>query len=174
MRDEAAFVEFAQAVRGRLRRAAYLMCGDWDLASDHVQEGLIRVYVAWPRLVRAGGEYAYARKAVVSAFLDHARRRSSSEVVAESDPARPSEQDVAESVTARAALMSALADLPPRQRACVVLRYFEDLSVADTATALGCSEGTVKSQTSRALASLRAMFDGSPVGELVTEGAPSW
>ena len=55
MRDETAFVEFAQAVRGRLRRTAYLMCGDWDQASDHVQEGLIRVYVAWPRLTRAGG-----------------------------------------------------------------------------------------------------------------------
>ena len=85
MRDEAAFVEFAEAVRGRLRRTAYLMCGDWDQASDHVQEGLIRVYVAWPRLTRAGREYAYARKAVVSAFLDHARRRSSTEVPAEPD-----------------------------------------------------------------------------------------
>jgi RNA polymerase sigma factor (sigma-70 family) len=70
--------------------------------------------------------------------------------------------------------MSALADLPSRQRACVVLRYFEDLSVADTATVLGCTEGTVKSQTSRALVSLRSMFDGSPLGELVTEGAPPW
>lgn len=174
MRDEAAFVEFAQAVRGRLRRTAYLMCGDWDHASDHVQEGLIRVYVAWPRLTRAGGEYAYARKAVVSAVIDHGRRRSSTEVVGEPDPGVPSGQDFAESVTARAALMSALADLPPRQRACVVLRYFEDLSVADTAAVLGCSEGTVKSQTSRALVSLRSMFDGSPLGELDTEGASSW
>ena len=66
MRDEAGFVEFAQGARGRLRRAAYLLCGDWDQASDFVQEGLIRVYVAWPRLHRAGGELAYARKAVVS------------------------------------------------------------------------------------------------------------
>jgi RNA polymerase sigma-70 factor (sigma-E family) len=171
MRDEAAFVEFAQAVRDPLRRTVYLMCGDWDQAADHVQEGLIRVYVAWPRLTRAGGEYAYARKAVVSAFIDHARRRSSTEVATDSHADVPSTQDVAESVAARAALNSALAGLPPRQRACVVLRYFEDLSVTDTATTLGCSEGTVKSQTSRALASLRSMFDGSPLGELVTEGA---
>src|SRR5512145_1967932 len=98
MRDEAAFVEFAQAVRGRLRRTAYLMCGDWDHASDHVQEGLIRVYVAWPRLTRAGGEYAYARKSVVSAVIDHGRRRSSTEVVGEPDPGVPSGQDFAESV----------------------------------------------------------------------------
>ena len=170
MRDEAAFVEFAQAARGRLRGTAYRWCGDWDQASDHVQEGLIRVYVAWPRLTRAGGEHGYARKAVVSAFLDHARRRSSTEISVEPDPDLPSGQDVSESVSARAALMAALTDLPPRQRACVVLRYFEDLSVAETAAALDCSEGTVKSQTSRALTSLRSMFDGSPLGELMTEG----
>jgi RNA polymerase sigma-70 factor (sigma-E family) len=174
MRDEAEFVEFAEAARRRLRRTAYLLCGDWDQASDHVQEGLIRVYLAWPRLTRAGGEHAYARKAVVSAFLDHARRRSSTEVAAEPDPDLPSGQDVSEQVSARAALMAALARLPSRQRACVVLRYFEDLSVADTAAALGCGEGTVKSQTSRALVSLRAMFEDSPVGGLMTEGAASW
>ena len=98
----------------------------------------------------------------------------SGEVPTEPDEARTSGHDLAESVTARAALMAALADLPPRQRACVVLRYFDDLSVADTASALGCSEGTVKSQTSRALDSLRSMFEGSPAGDLVIEGAASW
>ena len=76
---EAAFTEFATASRTRLRSTAYLLCGDWDRASDHVQEGLIRVYVAWPRLVRRGGELAYARKAVVSSFLDATRKRSSTE-----------------------------------------------------------------------------------------------
>src|SRR4028119_257574 len=124
MRDEAEFVEFAEAVRGQLRRTAYWLCGDWDQASDHAQEGLIRVYVAWPRLTREGNEYAYARKAVVSACLDHSRRRSSSEVPTEPDRNVASGQDVAESVVLRSALMSALAGLPPRQRACVVLRYF--------------------------------------------------
>ncbi len=171
--DEAAFVSFAEAARPRLRRTAYLLCGDWHLASDHVQEGLIRVYVAWPRLTRQGGELAYARKAVVSAFLDSRRKRSSTEVPSEA-LARRSGQDLASSVTARAALLAALRQLPERQRACVVLRYFEDLDVAATAAALGCSQGTVKSQTSKALGSLRSMFDGSPFGELVTEGATSW
>jgi RNA polymerase sigma-70 factor (sigma-E family) len=173
VRDEAAFVEFAHASRDRLRRTAYLLCGDWDQASDFVQEGLVRVYVRWPRLVRHGGELAYARKAVVSAFLDHKRRRSSTERPQEADPTASSGEDVATAVTTRAALMAALADLPPRQRACVVLRYFEDLSVADTAALLGCTEGTVKSQTSRALFSLRSMFEDSPLGEL-SEGAVSW
>ncbi|QNN53742.1 SigE family RNA polymerase sigma factor [Nocardioides mesophilus] len=174
MRDEEAFVEFAEAARGRLRRTAYLMCGDWEQASDHVQEGLIRVYVAWPRLKRAGREYAYARKAVVSSFLDHARRRSSTEVPTEPDHDVASGQDLAESVALRAALMAALTALPLRQRACVVLRYFDDLSVADTAAVLGCSEGNVKSQTSRALASLRSTFDGAPIDGLTVEGATSW
>ena len=174
--DELAFVEFAQAARPRLRRTAYLLCGDWDLASDHAQEGLIRMYVAWPRMRRTGGEHAYAKRAVVSAFLDSVRKRSSKEYATEADASLSSGEDVADSVVARRALMVALAELPPRQRACVVLRYFEDLDVAATAAALGCSQGTVKSQTSRALDSLRSMFNESPVGELVilNEGTSSW
>ena len=172
--DEAAFIDFAEAARPRLRRTAYLMCGDWHLASDHVQEGLIRVYVAWPRLKRQGGELGYARKAVVSAFLDSRRKRSSGEVPTETDASAASREDVASDVTARAALTAALRRLPERQRACVVLRYFEDLDVAETAATLGCSQGTVKSQTSKALHSLRSMFDDSPFGELVTEGVTSW
>lgn|SRR5689334_10264151 len=174
MREETDFVEFAQGVRDRLRRTAYLLCGDWEQAADHTQEALIRVYVAWPRIQRAGHEYGYARKAVVSAFLDHARRRSSRELPAAIDQERAGGTDVAEGVTARAVLMSALATLPPRQRACVVLRYFDDLSVGATATLLGCTEGTVKSQTAKALTSLRQHFQGSSFGELITEGANTW
>ena len=174
MRDEEAFVEFAATAGARLRRTAFLLCGDWDRAADHAQEGLIRVYVAWPRLTRAGGEHAYARRAVVSAFLDSARRRSSTEVPTELDHDPPSGHDVAESVASRAALMSALAELGPRQRACVVLRYFEDLSVVETAAALGCREGTVKSQTARGLASLRDILGAATTGGPVTEGALPW
>lgn len=173
MRDEAAFVEFAASARDRLRRTAYLLCGDWDRASDLVQEGLVRVYVRWPRLERRGGEMAYARRAVVSAYLDQVRRRSSTERPQEDDHAVSSGEDVATAVATRQALMAALEQLPPRQRACVVLRYFEDLSVEQTAALLGCTEGTVKSQTSRGLFSLRSMFEDSPFGELV-EGAVSW
>ncbi|MGB0102434.1 MAG: SigE family RNA polymerase sigma factor [Nocardioides sp.] len=167
---DAAFTEFAAASRSRLRSTAYLLCGDWDRASDHVQEGLLRVYVAWPRLVRRGGELSYARKAVVSAFLDSARKRSSTERPTADPPDRGSGDDLARSVADRAALMAALASLPQRQRACVVLRYFEELDVRETAAALRCSEGTVKSQTSRALASLRAMFEDASRDELVVAG----
>ena len=79
---------------------------------------------------------------MVSAYLDHAGRRSSTEHPQEADPTLASDEDVATAVATRAALMSALAQLPPRQRACVVLRYFEDLSVEQTAALLGCTEGT--------------------------------
>ncbi|WP_435743203.1 SigE family RNA polymerase sigma factor [Nocardioides sp. SYSU DS0663] len=174
--DDAAFTEFAAAARSRLRSTAYLLCGDWDRASDHVQEGLLRVYVAWPRLARRGGEIAYARKAVVSAFLDASRKRSSSERPEPALRDRASEEDLASAVADRAALLSALGRLPRRQRACVVLRFFEELDVRETAAALGCSEGTVKSQTSRALASLRAMFENDVRDELVVagEGSTTW
>src|SRR5262245_37429081 len=167
---DAAFTEFAAASRARLRSTAYLLCGDWERASDHVQEGLIRVYVAWPRLVRRGGELAYARKAVVSAFLDATRKRSSTERPTSERPDGASAEDLAASVVDREVLMAALARLPGRQRACVVLRYFEELDVRETAAALGCSEGTVKSQTSRALLSLRAMFEHASRDELVVAG----
>ena len=167
---DAAFSEFAAANRARLRGTAYLLCGDWHRASDHVQEGLLRLYVAWPRLVKQGGELAYARKAVVSAFLDARRKRSSSERPTSEPGERASGEDVASAVADRDALMAALARLPERQRACVVLRYFEELDVRGTAAVLGCSEGTVKSQTSRALASLRAMFEDASRDELVVAG----
>ncbi|WP_109507998.1 SigE family RNA polymerase sigma factor [Nocardioides speluncae] len=166
-RDDESFTEFAAVARRGLRNTAYLLCGDWDRASDFVQEGLIRVYVAWPRLTRNGGEHAYARRAVVSAFLDAARKRSSRELPAEPDPHLNTGVDLAAIVAETATLKEALRELPARQRACVVLRYFEDLDVRATAQVLGCSEGTVKSQTSRALATLRSMFDDASLEELV-------
>jgi len=164
--DEQAFTEFAVASRTRLRRTAYLMCGDWDRAGDHVQEALVRVYLRWPRLQRQGGELAYARRAVASVVIDESRRRSSRELPAPPDPTRATTEDVAAAVTDRAALLAALGGLAPRQRACVVLRYFEELDVRETAAVLGCSEGTVKSQTSRALAALRSTFESASRDEL--------
>jgi RNA polymerase sigma-70 factor (sigma-E family) len=163
---EQAFTEFAHASRTRLRRTAYLMCGDWERSRDHVQEALIRVYVRWPKLQRQGGELAYARRAVASVVIDESRRRWSRELPAEADPTRATAEDVAATVTDRAALLAALAGLPPRQRACVVLRYFEELDVRETAAVLRCSEGTVKSQTSRALAALRSTFESASRDEL--------
>ena len=163
---------FAVSTRERLRSTAYLLCGDWDRAADHVQEGLIRVYLAWPRIEKRGQEVAYARRAVVSAFLDASRRRSWRERPSLIGDLSPSTEDLATQVTDRVALLSALDQLAPRQRACVVLRYFEDLDVRQTAATLGCSEGTVKSQTSRGLDALRASIHLGTDDELPLSDRP--
>lgn len=155
-RDDESFVEFVSASEQRLRRTAYLMVGDWHLAADVVQEALARMYVAWPRLERGGGLPAYARRAVMSAVVDHKRRRWNQERPGEV-PDRPAESDPAPED--RDLMLRALRAVPPRQRACVVLRFYEELSVAETAEALGCSTGTVKSQTARGLDALRAELE---------------
>jgi RNA polymerase sigma-70 factor (sigma-E family) len=157
-RDEVAYVEFVTASQQRLRRSAYLMTGDWQAATDAVQEALVRVYVAWPRLQRNGGLPTYARKALVSAVVDAHRRGSTRKKYEDRLPIEAERADHADDYVERSVLLDALAGLAPRQRACVVLRYFDDLSVADTAEALGCSEGTVKSQTSKAIDNLRRVL----------------
>jgi RNA polymerase sigma-70 factor (sigma-E family) len=156
-RDESEFVAFAEACRPALRRTAYLMCGDWERAADITQDALVRVYVAWPRLVRDHGLRAYARRAVVSVAIEQARKRSSREVPTAHVGDLPVE-DPAGQVVDRLFLMTALAELPARQRACVVLRFYDDLSVEAVAEALGCRAGTVKSQTARGLDALRAAY----------------
>ncbi|GAA3550810.1 SigE family RNA polymerase sigma factor [Kribbella ginsengisoli] len=154
---EAEYVDFATHHAGRLCNTAYLLCGDWRRAEDATQEALLKLYRNWPRLHHKGATGAYARKVVVSTTLDSLRRRSSTEVVggetyfaSTADPADP-----VGLLENRLLIIKALAGLPPRQRACVVLRYFDELSVEETAEALGCSTGTVKSQTLRALEKLR-------------------
>ena len=166
-RDDEEYASFVTGSQRRLRGTAYLMCGDWALASDITQEALIRVYVAWPRLEsRMGGAHAYARRCVVNVAIDRTRKRSNSEVpdVESRFERRDPGPDPSTSVTERESLVAALRLLAPRQRACVVLRYFEDQSVSETARLLSCSEGTVKSQTARALATLRQslVLDNEP------------
>jgi len=164
-REESEFVSFAQACRPALRRTAYLMCGDWERAADITQEALVRVYVAWPRLDQDHGLRAYARRVVTSVAIEQARKKSTHEV----PTAHPTDRPVDDHTTVvadRLLLMTALAELPPRQRACVVLRFYEDLSVEAVAEALSCRTGTVKSQTARGLAALRAAYERHG-GELV-------
>jgi RNA polymerase sigma-70 factor (sigma-E family) len=151
------YVEFVTHHANALCRTAYLLCGDWRRAEDATQEALIRLYRVWGRIQRRGAVAAYARKVVVSTTLDGLRRKSSQELVggedyfaAEADTADP--LGVLEN---RLVITQALAELPPRQRACVVLRYFDELSVDETAAVLECRPGTVKSQTLRALEKLR-------------------
>jgi RNA polymerase sigma-70 factor (sigma-E family) len=152
------FVEFASSSHERLRRTAYLLCGDWHRAADITQEALIRIYLAWPHIERKDCLAAYARRAVMSVVIDQARKLSSTELPALAVDETPSAHDPAAEVTDRLSLVQALVRLPQRQRACVVLRYFEDLSISEVAAQLGVTTGTVKHQTYRALASLRRMF----------------
>ncbi|GAA0609424.1 SigE family RNA polymerase sigma factor [Kribbella sandramycini] len=151
------YVDFVRHQANALCRTAYLLCGDWRRAEDATQEALIRMYRIWSRIQRKGSVSAYARKVVVSTTLDGLRRKSSQEVVGDSEmfSGQPDPADPLGVLENRMVITEALATLPPRQRACVVLRYFDELTVEETAIALDCRPGTVKSQTMRALEKLR-------------------
>jgi RNA polymerase sigma-70 factor (sigma-E family) len=151
--------EFDELVAGRahaLRRTAYLMCGDWHQAEDLVQVTFMKLHASWHRIRRQEAFDAYLRKTLLRACIDEKRRarwrrEAPTDVLPEVADPRPEPDGV------RDVLVAGLKRLPPKQRATLVLRYFEDLSVEDTARALGCSTGTVKSQTSKGLTSLRAI-----------------
>jgi len=158
-RDPADFAEFAAARAQALHRAAYLMVGDAQLAQDLVQEALTKTYVAWPRLRDPSKAEAYCRKAITTTAISWFRRRGWNNE-------RPTERlpdagtgSATDAFVERAAVWSALTALPPRQRAAVVLRFYEDLTEAQTAEAMGCAVGTVKSQVSAALSTLRDLLD---------------
>jgi RNA polymerase sigma-70 factor (sigma-E family) len=159
------FRDYATSRRADLRRTAYLLCGDWYLADDLVQDALARLYVRWRRVRGRGEVDPYVRRMLVNGYLATFRRPWRREVATAELPDRagPVEPDG----DARDALLRALAGLKPSQRTIVVLRYWDDLSVEQTAVALGCSTGNVKSQAARGLAHLRAAL-GS--GVVATEG----
>jgi len=159
--EEDEFREFATEQAGSLRRCAYLFCGDWHLAEDLMQSTLIKMYRAWPKVRRQESLRNYARTVLLNTWLDEKRRpwrRSelSDGVVPDAADAS-TDPSVAEARGwARELVHAALLELAPRQRAALVLRFFDELSIAETAAVLGCSQGTVKSQTSRGLDALRA------------------
>jgi RNA polymerase sigma-70 factor (sigma-E family) len=156
---EAAFSEFAAAVAPRLFRSALLMCGDWHLAEDLVQTTLGKLYVAWPRVERAQAPEAYARGTLTKTFLSYKRVRRNAETptVDVGDLARA---DPGADAGARLELFAALRTLEPVDRAIVVLRYWEDRSVTETARDVKLSEGAVRTRASRALARLRTELSG--------------
>jgi RNA polymerase sigma-70 factor (sigma-E family) len=156
--DDAEFEQFVDAHARELRRTAFLMCGDWQRAEDATQDALVKLYVAWSRLERAGGLRAYAHRAVTTAVLDQGRRPWRREVATTTVP--DSGTDPIERVDRRLAVVHVLQRLPERRRQCVVLRYFADLSVEETALQLGINAGTVKSQTARALEQVRTSLVG--------------
>ncbi|GIH04181.1 DNA-directed RNA polymerase sigma-70 factor [Rhizocola hellebori] len=156
--DDDGFREFVRARLGPLSRVAYLLTGDHHGAEDLLQSALIKLAGRWKRLAAEGYPEAYLRKVLyhehVSAWRSRARRPEVS-ILPLAD--RAAHTDEAADVVRRLVLRQALDKLTRKQRAVLVLRFFEDLSEADTAQALGCSVGTVKSQTSYALGRLRVV-----------------
>jgi RNA polymerase sigma-70 factor (sigma-E family) len=147
---EQAFRELYVGRAPALRRTAFLLCGDWHQAEDLVQVAFEKLYASWHRVRAAEALDAYVRRTLVRCWVDETRRPHRRERPVADVPDHGVEGPERES------LHLALAAVPPRQRACLVLRFYDDLSVAQTARLLGCTEGTVKSQTSRGLEALRA------------------
>jgi RNA polymerase sigma-70 factor (sigma-E family) len=136
-----------------LLRTAYLLTGDAHLAQDLVQSALARAYSRWGRLRSPEAGEAYVRRVMVTQAASSWRRKWHGEVPSAELPHTPAPTD---DVELREALRVALLRLPATQRAVLVLRFYEDLSEADTARLLDCSAGTVKSRTARGIAALRA------------------
>ncbi|WP_237404833.1 SigE family RNA polymerase sigma factor [Actinacidiphila reveromycinica] len=152
--SEPGFEEWVAARGPRLLRVAWLLTGDAHLAEDLLQTVLARTWPKWRRIA-GGNPEAYVRRALVHTHASWWRRRWRGEVPHSRVPERAADEDPYASVELEQTLGVAVRALPVRQRAVVVLRYFEDLTVTETAEVLGCSEGTVKSQASKALRSLR-------------------
>ena len=152
--ERAAFREFVDGRSPGLLRTAYLLTGDWHLAEDLLQTALSRAYLAWSRVSVADSPDAYVRRILVNSWAKWWRRRWRGETPTAAMPETAGPDPYA-AVDDRSSLAAALATLPKRQRAVVVLRYYDDLSEAEIAAVLGCSPGTVKSQASKALAKLR-------------------
>jgi RNA polymerase sigma-70 factor (sigma-E family) len=155
------FVAYYAARAGHLRNTAFLLCGDWHLAEDLTQTAFTKLYRAWTRIDRHDVLDQYARRVLLRAFLDEGRRPWRRERPTHDDetldtvaPEQPEQRGVEE----RQMLKTALLRIPKGRRAVLVLRFWADLSVEQVAEILGCSPGTVKSQTARGLDNLREVL----------------
>jgi RNA polymerase sigma-70 factor (sigma-E family) len=162
-RSNADFEQFVEAHVEDLLRTAYLLAWDAADAEDLVQECLLKVARRWPRVRGMDQPGAYARRILVNLATDGARGRAQRRLELQTPPADTAERSVdpLAALDTHAELVEALGQLPPRQRAVLVLRYFHDLTEAQAAEVLGCSPGTVKSSASRGLARLRDGFEFS-------------
>ena len=157
--EEAQFSVYVTARRDRMRRTAYLLCGDWHRADDLTQIAFVKLYGAWSDIRDYAALDAYVRRCLMRAAVDESRRPWHRERAVDAVPDVPAPGlDLASVVADRQLVRMALDEVPPGQRAMLVLRYFDGLDVAATAAAMECSEGNVKSQTARGLAALKAAF----------------
>jgi RNA polymerase sigma-70 factor (sigma-E family) len=154
VREDGEFAAFVERSGSRLCETAFWLCRDWGLAQDLTQTALIKVYLSWRR-IRHDDPYRYCKQVLLRTYLDHKRLKRSAEVQTDAVPDRPAAADAAD---LRITLLDALGRLSPRDRAIVVLRYWEDHSVQTVAELLGLSPGVVKVRSMRALASLRVLL----------------
>ena len=164
------FTEFAAIASPRLRRTAFLLCGDWHTAEDLAQTTLAKMFVAWRRVSQLDAVHAYATRTLVNSYLASRRRKRAAELLLSRLPEH-SVQPPEPEPELRLMVLDALATLPAKARAVVVLRYWEDLSIEQVADLLGCSPGNVKSQSARSLDKLRAVL-GDPAGQCPADPVP--
>jgi RNA polymerase sigma-70 factor (sigma-E family) len=167
--EEQEFDAYFRARRDAVRRTAYLLCGDWHRADDHAQAAFVALHRHWRRIRDRAALDAWMSRTLVRSVVDESRRpwrrERSTDVPVDAAPV----DGPADGVATRHVLVDGLRSVPPKQRAVLVLRFLEGLDVAATAAVLGCSEGTVKSQTAHGLAALRlalgdALDDLRPAG----------
>ena len=159
--DEA-FVEFVRAHSPSLLRTACLLTGDRARGEDLTQNALIRAYAQWSKVERADAPLAYVRRLLINCHLSWRRLLSSTERVVETVPDRDDGSDLQSAQAATDEMRTALLQLSPRVRTAVVLRYFDDLSEAETARLMSCSTGTVNKYVGTGLATLRTLLPGGP------------
>ena len=165
---ERGFREYVQQRQTALRRTEFLLCGDWHQADDLVQTALTKLFLHWRRASTVDNLDAYAHTVLVRVYIDERRRGWWKVRLADRLPERNAGTDDPDT---RVVVRRALAELAPRQRAAVVLRFYQDLSVDQTAEVLGCRPGTVKSQTARALATLHRILSESSLVSTGWQGA---
>jgi RNA polymerase sigma-70 factor (sigma-E family) len=154
--QDAEFTAFVESASTRLRRSAFLMCRDWHLAQDMTQQTFAKMYAAWPRIRTGTNLEAYSRKVLMNLAFDQSKRRSASEVVLAELPDHAGRADGTPEL--RLALAEVLARLSFEDRAVLVLRHAEDLSIDTVATILNVSVSVVKMRNGRALTRLRAIL----------------
>lgn len=155
--DEEEYRQFVAARLESLRRTAYLLCRDWHTADDLVAITIGKLYRHWRRVRAADNVDAYARGVLTNAWLDEWRRPWRRETATDDLPDQVDVEFPQAALVERQALLDLLQQLPPRRRAVLVLRFYCDLSVEETAQVLGISSGTVKSQAARGLDTMRAL-----------------
>lgn len=162
VRAETGFAAFVREHTPALLRTAYLLTGNRNAAEELVQDTLVRLYPKWERVEHADAPLAYVRRSLANAFVNQQRRAARREFAYADVPERIDDRDEFRQVVDRDEIWNRLAILPDRQRAALVLRFFEGMSDDDAAAALGCRVGTVRSLISRGLAALRTSMTGEP------------